>query len=381
MGTKWWSSNAVVFAGLLVLAGITAADQLTHALLFRPRKLSEEDQDRYLLHPRLLRGGSSHAFTFRSAASEYDGGSAAAAIDNDAAGPPLLHGMLVNTRAEAKWTGRVFLYSHGTAALAAVMAAKCSSVDFLSQFGSVLLYDYRQYGRSAGTVTEWGLYCDARGAYNYARSQGATDIVLVGHSLGCAVSTRLATVLEEGGGSGGGGSNDHAVAAMVLWAPFYSTDAVADHMCPGLSCVNTVLIEQSRTTRTPALVLHSFDDEVIPIAHAAALCLERDKYHLVALPGGSHSRFVADDNVRDRFRNFISGVGGVGIRSSNYGAKKVRREKCESSSTYAGDSDDGNAEEDTTTIAAAVNDPTIVDDAPATKRPRRQQGGDDEAVF
>ena len=58
---------------------------------------------------------------------------------------------------------------------------------------SVLLFDYRGYGKSAGNPNEEGTYRDAEAAWQHlamARKVAPRDIVMVGESLGGAVATR-----------------------------------------------------------------------------------------------------------------------------------------------------------------------------------------------
>ena len=60
---------------------------------------------------------------------------------------------------------------------------------------SVLVIDYRGYGRSEGRPDEAGLYADAEAAYQHLLAAGYTPdrIVLHGESLGTAVAVELAS--------------------------------------------------------------------------------------------------------------------------------------------------------------------------------------------
>jgi fermentation-respiration switch protein FrsA (DUF1100 family) len=59
---------------------------------------------------------------------------------------------------------------------------------------SVLMFDYRGYGRSEGRPGEEGTYHDAQAAYEWLRSHGFSgkDIVAYGESLGGGVACELA---------------------------------------------------------------------------------------------------------------------------------------------------------------------------------------------
>ena len=73
---------------------------------------------------------------------------------------------------------------------------------------SILVIDYRGYGKSAGSPSESGLYADARAAYGWLREQSWSPerIVVHGESLGTAVAVDLAV--------------RKPVAGVVLEAPF-----------------------------------------------------------------------------------------------------------------------------------------------------------------
>jgi hypothetical protein len=76
---------------------------------------------------------------------------------------------------------------------------------------SILLFDYRGYGRSEGKPSEEGLYQDGEAAVGYLRSRrdvGTTPLVLYGQSLGANVVVEVARRTTPAG--------------LVLEAPFPS---------------------------------------------------------------------------------------------------------------------------------------------------------------
>lgn len=63
---------------------------------------------------------------------------------------------------------------------------------------NVFIFDYRQYGKSEGKVSEQGTYIDARAALTYLHSRKDINhdkIIFFGRSLGSAVAVHIA--LEE----------------------------------------------------------------------------------------------------------------------------------------------------------------------------------------
>lgn len=146
----------------------------------------------------------------------------------------------------------VTLHLHGNAGN--ITHRLVSAAHILSAGSSVLLLDYRGYGRSAGRPTERGLYDDAEAAYEWLIAQGYTpeQIIPHGESLGTAVATHLAV--------------NRRCAGLILEAPFTSARAVAAKVLP---LVGPALVwgydTKSRITRVrvPVLIVHGDEDEVI----------------------------------------------------------------------------------------------------------------------
>ena len=85
---------------------------------------------------------------------------------------------------------------------------------------SVLLLEYRGYGRSEGRPSEGGLYLDGEAGYAFLseRTGSPGRVALFGRSLGAAVAARLASVQEPG--------------ALILDSPFTSLRDVAGSVYP-----------------------------------------------------------------------------------------------------------------------------------------------------
>ncbi len=125
---------------------------------------------------------------------------------------------------------------------------------------SVLLFDYRGYGRSGGSPDEAGTYRDARAAYRWAVETKAVpprELVLFGESLGAAVAVQLA--LEQPAG------------ALVLESAFTSIPDMARAAYPFLPPVGPLIRTRYDTLAKvprlalPLLVLHGERDEIVPI--------------------------------------------------------------------------------------------------------------------
>lgn len=85
------------------------------------------------------------------------------------------------------------LYCHGPSGN---ITHRIDHVRRLAQMGlSVLIFDYRGYGRSLGKPSELGLYRDAGAAYQFLINTGRADaqqLLIYGRSLGAAVAVHLA---------------------------------------------------------------------------------------------------------------------------------------------------------------------------------------------
>lgn len=151
---------------------------------------------------------------------------------------------------------RVVLFFHGNAGN---ISHRQASLEIFHRLGlSVLILDYRGYGRSQGRPSEQGLYRDARAAWDHLvdeRGLAPADIVLFGRSLGGAVAAELASQVSPG--------------ALILESTFSSARDLAREIYPFLWRLiplrfdfDTVM--RLREVSCPVLVLHSRNDEIIP---------------------------------------------------------------------------------------------------------------------
>ena len=158
----------------------------------------------------------------------------------------------------------VILYAHGNAGN---ITHRASVAEYLHKrfAASVLLFDYRGYGRSEGTPTVAGIVRDARGARDCLalREQiSPKDVVLMGRSLGGAVVVALA-------------STDGA-RGLVLESTFSSLRDVAASLYPK-TLVNLFVADRLNSQAAipqfhgPLLISHSQADQMIPIAQGRKL--------------------------------------------------------------------------------------------------------------
>jgi pimeloyl-ACP methyl ester carboxylesterase len=197
---------------------------------------------------------------------------------------------------------------HGNADLAtwwvpwAREAARRTSCD-------VLLAEYRGYAGLGGDPTYERSALDAHAAWDAAtRDLGvrAADIALMGHSLGSAIATELASTLEREG---------HPPRALLLQSPFTSARGmariiVARPMMLLWDAITRVHFDTEARVRTldvPVHVAHGERDLLIPIrmgraVHAAA----RMKGGALWVPGAGHND--VDDVGGEPYWRWVEGA-------------------------------------------------------------------------
>jgi len=149
---------------------------------------------------------------------------------------------------------------------------------------SVLLLDYRGYGKSEGSPSEAGLYRDAEAAYSWLLAKGfaEAEIVIHGESLGTAVAVDLAA--------------RKLCKALVLEAPFSSARDVARTVLPrmgGLLMWGFDSLSKIGRVRVPLLVLHGDADEVIDIGLGRKLfAAAKEPKQMWVIEGGGHNNIV-----------------------------------------------------------------------------------------
>lgn len=127
---------------------------------------------------------------------------------------------------------------------------------------SVLILDYRGYGKSEGRPTERGLYRDADAAYDYLIGQGYTPdrIIVLGESLGSAVATDLA--------------RRRPCAGLILECPFTSFSAMAGTVVPVVGRLFASGFNVRRKiadVHVPLLVIHGDHDRTVPYGMGRAV--------------------------------------------------------------------------------------------------------------
>lgn len=124
---------------------------------------------------------------------------------------------------------------------------------------NLLAFDYRGYGRSAGTPSESGLFQDVRAAFDHlvgALGQPRSQVILFGHSLGGAVAIDCAL--------------DRRPAGLVVQASFTHIRDAAKALFPTLPLHLAATrqfrsIEKVARLGMPKLFIHGDSDATVPL--------------------------------------------------------------------------------------------------------------------
>jgi len=194
----------------------------------------------------------------------------------------------------------VLLFCHGNAGN---ISDRLDSINIFHQLGlSVLIFDYRGYGKSEGRPSERGTYLDAEAAWDYLvkeKRKSPERIILFGRSLGGAVAAE--TALRKN------------AALLILESSFTSVPDLALKFYPWLpvrflAIFRYASIDKVGRIRCPKLIIHSPDDEIVPFGHGTALYDKASgPKEFLRIRGGHNEGFLASGGIYvEGLRDFLS---------------------------------------------------------------------------
>lgn len=194
------------------------------------------------------------------------------------------------------------LFFHGNAGN---VSHRIDSIRIFHDLGlSVLIIDYRGYGLSEGRPSETGTRRDARAAWDHLVSERGVPpgrIVVFGRSLGAAVAAELARGRDPG--------------AVILESAFTSVPDIAQEaywFLPArwLSRFDYATADYVRDVTAPVLVIHSEDDDIIPLHHGLAVHdAAREPKRLLVLRGDHNTGYlVSASRYRKGIDEFLADV-------------------------------------------------------------------------
>lgn len=203
--------------------------------------------------------------------------------------------------------GKVLLYLHGNGIN---IGANIAHANRFYQLGfSVLLIDYRGYGRSEGGFpTEARVYEDAAAAWDYLVKQRQikpSQIFLYGHSLGGAIAIDLAVQHPEAAG-------------LIVEGSFTSIREIVQHqgrfwMFPADLILNQRFdsISKVRSLEMPVLFIHGTADGMVPATMSQQLyAAAPEPKQLVLIPEAGHNDVaeVAGSQYLQAVQKFVQQV-------------------------------------------------------------------------
>jgi uncharacterized protein len=184
---------------------------------------------------------------------------------------------------------KVVLHLHGNGSN---ISGNLSQALRLHQAGfTVLMVDYRGYGRSQGAFpTEASVYQDAQAAWAYLVQQrgiAPKQLVLFGHSLGGAIAIDLALIQPDAAG-------------LVVQSSFTSMRAMIDPARFWMLPVDWLLTQRFdsltkvRSLKMPVLYIHGTADATIPATMSEALFAASPQPKRLFLVAGAGHNDVAE---------------------------------------------------------------------------------------
>lgn len=244
-------------------------------------------QDYFLFHPSPV--NSDELAELKQPYQEID-------IPYDAASNLHILRMLPDTIAQKKRAGAV-VYFPGNSGNGAHFAPATKL--FTEKGYEVWIPDYPQFGKSTGPLTEERLYAYAKQVYAAARTQFASDsIIIYGRSLGTGIAAQLGT--------------QTASKAVVLEAPYYSIPSLFSRYLPvypmsRMIKFNLPVYSYIPEIKAPALIFHGTDDGTIPYSNSRKLePLLRPKDRFVSIEDGTHNDIANSSLYKHTMNELLS---------------------------------------------------------------------------
>jgi uncharacterized protein len=182
------------------------------------------------------------------------------------------------------------LFCHGNAGN---ISHRLDSIKIFHSLGlSVLIFDYRGYGKSKGSPDEEGTYHDAEAAWDYLVTvlhSRPEKIVFFGRSLGSAIAAELALRKQAG--------------VLIMESGFTSVPDLGKKLFPHLpvrliSRYQYDSISKVGRIKLPKLFIHSPEDEIVPYEQGAKLFESAaEPKELLKIAGGHNEGFLLSGKI------------------------------------------------------------------------------------
>lgn len=180
-----------------------------------------------------------------------------------------------------KGNRKIVIYFHGNAGN---LYHRIDEASVIYNMGhNVIISGYRGYGMSSGEPTEDGIYIDGRTVLEYVSGTlhyKPENIYIYGRSIGTTVAVDISQNIPLGG--------------VILITPLSSAADFIRDKYTGILAVagknHYNSIGKIRNLKSPVLVIHGTEDEIIPFNHGEKLYeAYQGKKFFVSIPGGGHN--------------------------------------------------------------------------------------------
>lgn len=203
---------------------------------------------------------------------------------------------------------QTILYFHGNAGN---ISHRFDSIKFLYNYASVIMYDYRSYGRSDGRSSSLSfdvLTSDAYAVWEYAVEKIGVDpkkMSFFGNSLGCSIAIFLASILDK----------KQSPRSVILHSPFYSISSTVKstlrkNYLGALGIFASLFyLGQYQSDKwiqnidpdTNIVIAHSRADEIIDYDDAIKLyetaCHSNTNVRFIEIKGGHNNSIITDEYI------------------------------------------------------------------------------------
>ncbi|WP_034061710.1 alpha/beta hydrolase [Lacinutrix jangbogonensis] len=173
------------------------------------------------------------------------------------------------------------------------------AVDFTRNNYSVLMVDYRGFGKSTGRRSQKAIKRDLQEVYNKVKEQTTEDrIIIYGRSLGSGFATKLASINNP--------------KMLVLDAPYYSLTKVTSRYMPFMPL--SIVLKYPLPTykwlkyvRCPIHIIHGTNDKLIPFKSSIKLSKVNPKLtKLHSVIGGGHKNLNNFESYHKMIRDILN---------------------------------------------------------------------------
>lgn len=171
---------------------------------------------------------------------------------------------------------------------------------FVAKDFDVFLMDYRQYGKSTGTLDEGKMIEDALMVYDYAIKNYAEEkVILYGRSMGTSFASQVAA--------------DRNPSLMILESPFKSIVDMGNRLFPiyPAELISRFPLRSdlvAKKIKCPVHIIHGTKDRTVPYDSGKQLheCYEASQASFYTLEGAGHNDVAQYDLYHQVIRKILS---------------------------------------------------------------------------